>query len=312
MADASAMKWLLRGDSPAEGSWGGTPTARTAQQACEDAPLIRRSPRGASTRGDVVSSSVRNAASAPARHWPSPPPKAHTHRSDLRGKADPNDSTVSGDAGRHFGWDIEVIKASPTPRLHEIERVVRSTCQRDNRREIAKFSMTCKTLAATVLSISLLILLAETSPVRAQTFRLGYVDINRVLREADIANEAHRRVAEDFDARRNELEREAASLSKDFEKFNADTETSAERDILRQNLSARERALVAQQRDLATAIDRRRAEDVENLVRAVHLAIGRVARQEKFDAIVEDAIYARPELDITQRVLSVLTGRQAN
>ena len=156
-------------------------------------------------------------------------------------------------------------------------------------------------------------LLAVSLGAAAQELRIGYVNSDRVLREAAPAKAAQAKLEGEFSKREKELADMAGRLKAAGEKLDKDGPTLSESDRGR-----RQREVVEQQREF----ERRRREFQEDLAQrkneelaAVVERANRVIRQifesEKYDLILQEAVFAGPKVDITDKVIKALNAQAA-
>jgi len=148
------------------------------------------------------------------------------------------------------------------------------------------------------------------SPVLANT-KIGFVNTERLLREAPLSVNAQKKLEREFAAREQELEKLAkqardlqAALDKDGVTMSESERKTKERDL--GNLS---RDLQRKSREFREELNVRRNEELGQIQERARKAIQEIARAEKYDLIVEQAVYVDPKNDITDRVMKALNGK---
>jgi outer membrane protein len=63
------------------------------------------------------------------------------------------------------------------------------------------------------------------------------------------------------------------------------------------------------QREFREDLNQRRNEELAQVVEQANRVIRQIAEQEKYDIIFQDAVYANPRIDITDRVIKALEGK---
>src|SRR6185436_12841266 len=63
------------------------------------------------------------------------------------------------------------------------------------------------------------------------------------------------------------------------------------------------------QREFREDLNQRRNEELARVVAQANQVITQIAEQEKFDLIVQDAVFWSPRIDITDRVIKALEGK---
>jgi outer membrane protein len=144
----------------------------------------------------------------------------------------------------------------------------------------------------------------------AQDLKIGYVNSDRVLRDATPAKAAQARLEQEFAKREKELADVAARLKQASEKLEKDGPTLAESERAR-----RQRELVEQDRDFQRRrrefqedLNQRKNEELASVVERANKVIKQIFEQEKFDLIVQEAVFAGPRVDITDKVIKTLNA----
>jgi outer membrane protein len=153
-------------------------------------------------------------------------------------------------------------------------------------------------------------LLSWSAAAMAQELKIGYVNSERVLREAAPAKAAQSRLEAEFSKREKELSEQGARLKSAAEKLEKEAPTLAESERAR-----RQRELVEQDRDLQRRtrefkedLTQRKNEELQAVVERANRVIKQIFEQEKYDVILQEAIFAGPRVDITEKVIKVLNN----
>jgi len=161
-------------------------------------------------------------------------------------------------------------------------------------------------------ALSLLATLA-CAPVQAQELKIGYVNSERVLREAAPAKAAQSRLEAEFGKREKDLADLGARLKAAADKLDKDGPTLAESERGR-----RQRELVEQDRDLQRKrrefqedLTQRKNEELAAVVERANRVIKQIFDQEKYDVILQEAVFAGPRVDITDKVIKALNAPPA-
>ncbi len=148
------------------------------------------------------------------------------------------------------------------------------------------------------------------SAVQAQELKLGYVNSERVMREAAPAKAAQAKLEAEFAKRDRELADQAGKLKAAADKLDKDGPTLSETER-----SRRQRELVEQDRDLQRKrrefqedLNQRRNEELAAIVERANRAIKQIFDTEKYDVILQEAIFAGPRVDITDKVIKALNS----
>ncbi|OGB00008.1 MAG: outer membrane protein chaperone [Burkholderiales bacterium RIFCSPHIGHO2_12_FULL_69_20] len=173
-------------------------------------------------------------------------------------------------------------------------------------------TMTLKSLAAAAL-IGLSALLASTGLAQAQELKIGYVNSERVLREAAPAKAALARMEADFSKRDKDLNEQAGKLKASADKLEKDAPTlpEAERNRRQRDLVEQDRDLQRKRREFQEDLNQRRNEETAGIVERANKVIKSIFEGEKYDLILQDVVFAGPRVDITEKVIKALNTAPA-
>ena len=150
--------------------------------------------------------------------------------------------------------------------------------------------------------------LAGGGLAQAQDIKIGYVNAERLTRDSAPAKAAQAKLEAEFGKRERDLNDLASRLKAAADKLDKDGPTLAESERTR-----RQRELVEQDRDLARKrrefqedLTQRRNEELAGLVERANRVIRQIAEQEKYDVILQEAVFAGPKVDITDKVIKAL------
>ena len=154
-------------------------------------------------------------------------------------------------------------------------------------------------LAAAVLSVS--------AAAAAET-KIGFVNTERILKEAPISIQAQKKLEKEFSGRElalQKLAKQAQDLQSQLDK-NGASMPDAERRAKEQTLANLNRELQRQSREFREDLNLRRNEELSLIQEKARQAILHIAKQGRYDLIVEQAVYVNPKDDITNQVLKAL------
>lgn len=145
-------------------------------------------------------------------------------------------------------------------------------------------------------------------PALAGDFRVGYVDIERILRESAPAIQASQKIEKEFAPREAAIKKltdQVRELQDYLEKKGADLSDSQRHNKERElsNLSAE---LQRQQREFREDLNQRRNEELSVLLERANKIIQNIAESENYDLVLQEAVYRNPKIDITDKVLKAL------
>jgi outer membrane protein len=161
------------------------------------------------------------------------------------------------------------------------------------------------------LAVSLVLASAfAAAPVLANT-KMGFVNTEKILREAPLSVSAQKKLEREFAARDQELQKlakQARDLQAQLDKDGV-TMSDSERKTKERELGNLNRDLQRQGREFREDLNLRRNEELGQIQERARKAIQDIAKAEKYDLIVEQAVYVDPKSDITERVMKALGGK---
>ena len=169
---------------------------------------------------------------------------------------------------------------------------------------MALTSIIVRTLAIALIGVA--------GSAAAADYKIGFVNTERLFREAAPAKRAQQKIEREFAARDNEIQKLAkqvrdlqASLDKD-----GATMAEAERRNKERDLANQSRDLQRLQREFREDLNLRRNEELAGLQERANKVILQIAADEKFDLILQDpVVYASQRIDITEKVIKALADK---
>jgi outer membrane protein len=150
-----------------------------------------------------------------------------------------------------------------------------------------------------------------SAPAHAQeTFRVGFVNPDRVLREAQPAKAAQAKLEAEFSKREKELTGQGESLKSASEKFEREAPglSEAQRASRQRTLVDQDRDFQRKRREFQEDLNARKNEELQQVYERANRVVKQVAEAEKYDAILQEAIYINPKHDITDKVIKALNA----
>lgn len=144
----------------------------------------------------------------------------------------------------------------------------------------------------------------------AQDLRIGFVNTDRIFREANLAKAAQTKLEQEFSRREKEVQGLAAQLKTASEKFERESPTlpDAQRGARQRQLVEQDREFQRKQREFQEDLNLRKNEELQSVLERANRVIKQVAEAEKYDLVIQEAVYINPKHDITDKVLSGLNG----
>jgi outer membrane protein len=165
-------------------------------------------------------------------------------------------------------------------------------------------------LSASVMAALAAALLTAAPAVRAEDLKVGVVNSDRILRDSQPARAAMQKLEAEFSKRDKDMQEMGARLKANAERFEKDGPIMSESDRVRRQreLAEADREFQRKQREFREDFNQRRNEELQGLLERTNRIIRQIAEQEKFDLIVQEAVYFNPRIDMTERVLRALNN----
>jgi outer membrane protein len=148
----------------------------------------------------------------------------------------------------------------------------------------------------------------------AGDFKVGVVDTERVLRESAPAMKAESKIEKEFSGRDQEIKKLIKQakdiqvlLDKEDGKLSEADHRNKERELTALNLD-----LQRMQREFREDLNLRKNEELAIVLQQANKAIQAIAEAEKFDLILQEAVYRNPKIDITDMVIRHLADSKAD
>lgn len=145
-----------------------------------------------------------------------------------------------------------------------------------------------------------------TGWAQAADFKVGVVDTERILRESAPAIKAEKKIEREFSGRDMEIKKlakQAKELQAALEKetLNDANHRNKERELTTLNVT-----LQKLQREFREDLNLRKNEELAVVLDRANKAVQAIAEAEKFDLILQEAVYRNPRIDITEKVIKYL------
>jgi outer membrane protein len=155
-------------------------------------------------------------------------------------------------------------------------------------------------------------LLVIGMPLWAEDFRVGFINTDRIFREANTAKLAQAKLEQDFSKREKELVDLGNSLKTNSEKLERDLPTLSEtqRTTKQRQLADQDREFQRKRREFQEDLNARKNEELQMVLEKANKVVKQVAEAEKYDLILQEAVYINPKHDITDKVIKAInTGK---
>lgn len=159
--------------------------------------------------------------------------------------------------------------------------------------------------------LSVMLALSITQAIAAD-FRIGVVDTERILRESVPALKAEKKIEKEFAARDQEIKSVSLQI-KDIQALldkEGMTMPDADRRNKERELDNLNTNLQRLQREFREDLNLRKNEELVVVLGLANKAIQQIAESEKFDLILQEAVYRNPKIDITDKVIKYLENEK--
>jgi outer membrane protein len=154
-------------------------------------------------------------------------------------------------------------------------------------------------------------LLLPLANAQAQDSKVGFVSTERIFREAAPAKVAQAKIEQEFSRRDKELQDMAAKLKSMSDKLDKEAAVLSESDRVKRqrDLADLDKDFQRKQREFREDLNQRRNEELAIVLERTNKVIKQIAETEKYDIVFQEAVYASPRIDITDKVLKALNGK---
>jgi outer membrane protein len=167
-----------------------------------------------------------------------------------------------------------------------------------------------KTVSATLTKYLAVLALGWCSmaSVQAQTSRIAWLSPERIYNESKLAKLAGEKLAEEFKAREKAVQDMAGRLKAAQDKLEKELASLNEADRVKRNREYFEldKEFQRRQREFREDLNQRTNEERALISEKATKIIKQMAAVEGFDIVLQDAVWASPRIDITDKVLAAL------
>lgn len=141
--------------------------------------------------------------------------------------------------------------------------------------------------------------------------KIGVVQIERIVRDSVPAVRAQKKLEAEFARREQELSKTADQLKRMQDELEKDgvTMPEAQRRNKERDFNELSRDFQRRQREYREDVNQRRNEELAQVIDQANRIIRQIAEQEKYDVIFQEAAYANPRIDITDKVIKAMEGK---
>ena len=144
----------------------------------------------------------------------------------------------------------------------------------------------------------------------AQELKIGIVNLDRIFREANSAKSAQTKLEQEFGKREKDLNDVGTQLKTLSDKYEREAPTLSEtqRVTRQKQLVEQDRDFQRKRREFQEDLNARKNEELQQVIERANRVVKALAEAEKYDLIVQEAVYVNPKHDITDKVLKSLNA----
>ena len=144
----------------------------------------------------------------------------------------------------------------------------------------------------------------------AQDFKVGIVNLDRIFREANTSKAAQAKLEQEFSKREKEIADLGGQIKAQSEKLERDAPTLSEsqRNTRQRQLVEQDREFQRKRREFQEDLNSRKNEELQLVIERANRVVRFLAEAEKFDLILQEAVYVNAKHDITDKVIKTLNA----
>lgn len=141
--------------------------------------------------------------------------------------------------------------------------------------------------------------------------KIGVVQIERIVRDSAPALRAQKKLEAEFSKREADLAKVGDQLKRMQDELDKDgvTMSESQRRNKERDFNDLNRDFQRKQREYREDVNQRRNEELSAVIDQANRIIRQIAETEKYDIIFQEAAYANPRIDITDKVIKALADK---
>src|SRR5437764_3984244 len=143
---------------------------------------------------------------------------------------------------------------------------------------------------------------------RADEYKIGVINTDRILREAAPAKEAAKKLEQEFKARDAEVTKRDQELRDLVSRLDRDAATisEADRNARQREIEVRTRDIERLRRLLADDLKSRQFDEMSKIKERLDVVLTKMAKDQGYDLILQDGLYVGKTVDITDSIIKAL------
>ena len=163
----------------------------------------------------------------------------------------------------------------------------------------------------TITRIIVALLLLTAASAMAQSLKIGFINAFRIEAESETTKRVIEQIKKEFAPREQQLQalqKQGVELRSELER-EADKMKPADRAAKEKRLAALSQQFEQMQRSYSEDMEFSQREARSSLISEIGAVINAIAEAEKFDLVLQQAIFASTQIDLTDRVMKELAKR---
>ena len=146
--------------------------------------------------------------------------------------------------------------------------------------------------------------------VSAQEFKVGIVNLDRIFRESNTSKAAQVKLEQEFSKREKDIADLGGQIKAQSEKLERDSPTLSEsqRNTRQRQLVEQDREFQRKRREFQEDLNSRKNEELQLVIERANRVVRSLAEAEKYDLILQEAVYVNVKHDITDKVIKTLNA----
>jgi outer membrane protein len=143
---------------------------------------------------------------------------------------------------------------------------------------------------------------------QAEEIRIGFINTDRIFKESNTAKQAQVKLEQEFSKREKDLIDIEKTFKASVEKFEREAPTLSEsqRVSRQKQLGEQDRDFQRKRREFQEDLNARKNEELQQVLERANRVVRQVAEAEKYDLILQEAVYINPKHDITDKVIRAI------
>lgn len=165
-------------------------------------------------------------------------------------------------------------------------------------------------MTSTLKTLVAIAVLSCAAAVSAQELKIGFVNLDRVLRDAAMAKAAQAKLEGEFTKREKELLDSESRLKNMSVRFEKDSSALGEAERVRRQreLMEQDRELQRKRREFQEDLNQRKNEELALVLEKANRVVKQIFDQDRYDLIVQESVFASSRVDITDKVIKAMNA----